>query len=280
MAVPKKVVDRIQSTLKSFQAVLLAQKARDVSEADTVTIVNDLLSEVFGFDKYSELTSEHAIRGTFCDLAIKLEEKLVLLAEVKAIGIELKDGHVKQAVDYASNQGCEWVVLTNGIDWRLYQVIFKKPIDKQEVLRLDLTAVNPRAEADLECLYILTREGLSKNAIKEYRDRKDATSRFMLAAILLQSEDVQSAIRREIRKVSELLVDPEVIVKILRDEVIKRETTEGEQAESANRRVMKSVSKNSHRKTDADSGCAETAGAAAAALAPKPGGTDSTAEDV
>jgi hypothetical protein len=28
---------------------------------------------VFGFDKYSEITSEQAIRGTFCDLAVPLE---------------------------------------------------------------------------------------------------------------------------------------------------------------------------------------------------------------
>jgi len=42
-----------------------------VSEADTITLVKDLLSEVLGYDKYAELTSEHSIRGTYCDLAIK-----------------------------------------------------------------------------------------------------------------------------------------------------------------------------------------------------------------
>jgi hypothetical protein len=46
-----------------------ATKDRDVSEADTVTIVKDLLAEVFGYDKYAELTGEFAIRGTYCDLA-------------------------------------------------------------------------------------------------------------------------------------------------------------------------------------------------------------------
>jgi len=243
MAIPKKVVERIQSRIKTFQSVLEAQKARDVSEADTVTIVKDILSDIFGYDKYAELTSEHAIRGTFCDLAVKIDNKLAFLIEVKAIGLELKDSHVKQAVDYATNQGCEWVVLTNGIDWRLYHVLFKKPIDKQEIASFNLLTINPRSNGDLEKLFLLTREGLAKSALAEYRDRKDATSRFMLAAIVLHSEAVQSTIRREVRRVSDLLVDSEIIERMLRDEVLKRETIEGEQAEAAARRVTRSSEK-------------------------------------
>ncbi len=239
MAIPKKVSERISSRLKGFQGILQQQKARDVSEADTVTVVKDLLCDIFGYDKYAELTSEYAIRGTYCDLAVRLDGKLGFLIEVKAIGIELRDNHVKQAIDYAANQGCEWVVLTNGIDWRLYHVIFKKPIDKQEIANFNLIDLTPKREGDLEKLYLISREGFIKNALADYRDRKEATSRFMLAAILLYSESVQSAIRREIRRVSELLVDREVIDKMLRDEVIKRETIEGEQAEAAARRVRK-----------------------------------------
>ncbi len=102
--VPSRIADRITSGIKRFQPILAAAKSRDVGESDTVTIVVDMLSDVFGYDKYSEITSEHAIRGTFCDLATKIDGVLQLLIEVKAIGLELKDQHVKQAVDYASNQ--------------------------------------------------------------------------------------------------------------------------------------------------------------------------------
>lgn len=241
MSIPKRVSDRIQSRLKSFQSILAAQKARDVSEADTVTVVKDLLSDIFGFDKYAEVTSEHAIRGTYCDLATTIDGKIAFMLEVKAIGIELKESHVKQAIDYASNQGCEWVVLTNGIQWRLYHVIFKKPIDKQEVACIDLTTINHRNEADLETLYILTREGFSKSAMADYRDKKDATSRYMLAAIILCSDAVQNTIRREVRRVSDLSIDAATIEKMLRAEVIKREAIEGELADAAKRRVCRAA---------------------------------------
>ena len=43
-------------------------KARDVNESDTVIIITDMFYYVFGYDKYSDLTGEVAIRGTYCDL--------------------------------------------------------------------------------------------------------------------------------------------------------------------------------------------------------------------
>src|SRR4051794_15821756 len=121
-AVPTKVAARIAGGLKRFQPIVASAKARDVNESDTVVIVADILQEVFGYDKYSEITSEHLIRGTYCDLAVKVDGALAFLVEVKAIGLELKESFVKQAVDYAANQGIEWVVLTNAITWRAFRI--------------------------------------------------------------------------------------------------------------------------------------------------------------
>ena len=118
---------------------------RDVNESDTVTIVTDMLAELFGFDKYSEITSEYVIRGTYVDLAIKLDGKLQLLIEVKAIGLDLKDAYVKQSVDYAANQGIEWVVLTNGAKWQIYKVTFGKPVGQELVIDIDFMNVNPKS---------------------------------------------------------------------------------------------------------------------------------------
>ena len=106
-AIPKRVGERLVAGIKRYQPILVDAKARDVGEADTVTIIKDMLADVFGYDKYSEVTSEHAIRGTYCDLALKIDGALQTLIEVKAIGLALKDAHIKQAVDYAANQGVD-----------------------------------------------------------------------------------------------------------------------------------------------------------------------------
>ena len=64
LKIPKKVLDRFAADLKKFQAVANSLKSRDVSEADTVTLVKDILAYIFGYDKFEELTSEQQIRGT------------------------------------------------------------------------------------------------------------------------------------------------------------------------------------------------------------------------
>jgi predicted type IV restriction endonuclease len=237
MAIPNRVRERVAQNLKGLLPILQQQRARDVSEADTVTLVKDMLADVFGYDKYSELTSEYCIRGKYCDLAVKLNEKPAQLIEVKSIGSTLEDRHVQQAVDYASNEGVEWVLLTNAITWRLYQVIFAKPIDKRLLAEVDVTAVDLRKDDTFEALYLLTKEGFIKGAHIELRDRQDATSRFTIAALLLENDNVRQAIRRELRRVVDVLVDEADIIKVLRDEVIKRDVVEGPEAESAARRV-------------------------------------------
>lgn len=242
-SVSSKVSTRIVAGLKKFQPILQSAKNRDVGESDTVTIVKDLLQDVFGYDKYAEITSEHLIRGTYCDLAIKLDNELALLIEVKAIGLDLKDQHVKQAVDYAANQGCEWVALTNGIIWRAYRVAFTKPIDHELVVELNLLDISPRSEAHIELVWLLAKEGWQKARLGEYHSQRQALSRFSIAAVVL-SEPSLAVIRRELRRVSpDAKIEESEIAEVLRLEVLKREVMEGEKAEAARKIVSRSANR-------------------------------------
>jgi len=248
-AIPKKVTERLVASIKKFQPILSASKARDDGEADTGMIVTDMLAEVFGYDKFSEVTAEHAIRGTYCDLAIKLDGVVQSLIEVKAIGLELKDPNVKQAVDYAANQGVDWVVLTNGIHWRIYSVTFAKPIDRELVVDIAFCSVNPKNETDLESLYLFCKEGWVKSVLGDYQSQKQALSRFFLGALVL-SEPVLEVIRRELRRVSpDVRIELEQIKNVLCNEVLKREVIDGEQADMARKKIARAASK-SLRKTE------------------------------
>jgi len=73
--IPKKTQDRLVAGLRRYQPIVRKLAERDISEADTVTVIKDMLSDLFGYDKYTELTSEQQIRGTFCDLAIQSEAR-------------------------------------------------------------------------------------------------------------------------------------------------------------------------------------------------------------
>jgi hypothetical protein len=64
-----------------------------------------MLSNLFGFDKYEEITSEYKIRGTFCDLAEEGDGNGKYLIEVKAIGLDLKESHLRQAIGFVLGVG-------------------------------------------------------------------------------------------------------------------------------------------------------------------------------
>ena len=238
---PKKAVERITAGLRRFQPILASAKSRDVNESDTVVIVTDLLQEIFGYDKYAEITSEHMIRGTFCDLAVKLEGALAFLIEVKAIGLELKEQHIKQAVDYAANQGCEWVALTNGCAWKVYKVTFSKPIEHELVVSFDLPALNHRNGEHVELVGLLAKEGWQKAHLGEYHSQRQALSRFTLGALIL-SDPVLDVLRREIRRLSpDVRVETEDVKAVVEAEVLKREVLEGERAEAARKHVARAA---------------------------------------
>ena len=202
-------------------------------------MVKDLFSETFGYDKYADLTGEFAIRGTYCDLAVKIDDKISIIVEAKAISVQLDDRHVKQAIDYASNQGCEWVILTNAIVWKLFRVVFAKPIDKKLIVELDLSSVDLKKEASFETLYLFTKEGIRKGAHIDLCDRQEATNRFLLSALLVGNETVVSTIRRELRRIIDIPVSQEEIISVLRKDVIKRDNFEGADAEKASKNVDK-----------------------------------------
>ena len=241
--IPAKIKDRLTTGIKRFQPILTSAKSRDVNESDTVIIVTDLLAEVFGYDKYSEITSEYVIRGTYVDLAIKLDGTLQMLIEVKAIGLDLKEAYTKQAVDYAANQGVEWVILTNGVTWQVYRVSFSKPIDQELVLEFDYLNLDHKSSDDIENLYLLTREGIAKSMLGEYHAQRQALSRYFIGAMLL-SDVVLDVIRRELRKVSpDVRIDTEHIKEVLTQEILKREVIEGAKAEEARRKITRAASR-------------------------------------
>lgn len=239
MKVSKKFVDRAKSNLKKYQRILENAKTRDVNESDTCVIVSDLLADVLGWDKYSEVTTEFAIRSTFCDLALKVDGRVAFLIEVKSAGTELKDNHLRQALDYAANSGIEWVLLTNGSHWQAHRMRFEQPVASDEVFSLNLLDPNAKTVTMLEQLYLISREGASATDIAKYWQRKEATSRYVVAQLLLDRPSL-GLLRKSLRKMFPgLSVSEDDIANILRADVLKRDVLEGERALSAEKIVRR-----------------------------------------
>jgi predicted type IV restriction endonuclease len=240
---PKKVKERFSKNVSKFQRILSTAKDRDINESDTVNIITDMLNEVYGYDKYTEVTSEFAIRGTYCDLAIKLDNKVQFLIEVKAVGLDLKNNHLRQSIDYAANQGITWVILTNGMHWQIHKVRFEKPINHDLVADIDFSQVNPRIEKDQECLFLIAKEGVQKDVREEFYEKIQNINKYVIGNFLL-SEPLISTLKRELRKFADgLKIESGELQEIIKNEVIKREIIDSEEGKKAESKVNRYLRK-------------------------------------
>jgi hypothetical protein len=196
--------DAIKGLVKSFLPIVQQAKARNANESDTANIVHKFFQDVLGWD-FMDLTSEYKIKNTFCDLAVKLNGEIKLLIEVKAIGLNLKEEHLRQASAYAAHEGVHFVALTNGEVYRVYHVGFGDKITVAMVAEIDLAG-----ELQLEDyteLYLLSKHSLPKLQIEEYWAQEEALCREnMLEA--LESDDVITALGKYFRSQYDLKVDP------------------------------------------------------------------------
>lgn len=232
----RKFRDRVRSKLKSFQDVVAGLRLRDVSEADTVTVVKDMLCEVFGYDKYRELAGEVRVRGAVCDLAVRLGDRTHMLIEVKAANLALDEPHVRQVVNYAAHAGVEWVALTNASEWRVYKVIFDRPIRVEELACFQLADLKPKARHDLERLNLLSREGAAAGALDACWRRHQVVNRFTLAQVIM-SPPMLGLVRAEMRRLSPEPVRADDISRLLIDGVLQQEVLEGRRVEEARQRL-------------------------------------------
>lgn len=237
--ISKKVRQRLIQGIKKFQGILNDAKKKDLNESDTVRIVAGIFVDLLGYDRYSEISSELNIKGTFCDLCIKLKNKIQLLIEVKAVGLDLKASYLKQAVDYAANQGIDWIILTNGYIWEVYKVFFSKPLNQELVFRLDFSIIHHKDESNINELYVLSKEGMLKGSLDSYFNQKKALSKYYIGAILL-TDSILNRIKRQVKNISpEVKVTEEQIKEVLETDVLKREILESEKYKEA----LKAVSK-------------------------------------
>ncbi|UGY15556.1 type I restriction enzyme HsdR N-terminal domain-containing protein [Bradyrhizobium septentrionale] len=250
MGIPARVSARISAQLKKYQKVLGAAKQRDIGESDTVTIITDFLCDALGYDKYKEVSSEHAIRGTYVDRIVTVDNKKRFLIEAKAIGVELKDSHVKQAIDYAANEGVSWVVLSNGAVWRLYNLRFAKPIDKTLVFEINILSCDSKDEDTIGCFGSLSSEGYSKDSLTELLNEKQTSSKYTVAAVL-RTEKIVESIRKEVRRLSGIRLDSEYLSSLLENEIVKRELIDSEEATAAAAYVKKLQKTAEKEKADA-----------------------------
>lgn len=210
---------RIQQNLKRYSRPISDLLKRDANEGDTRLFVTDFLCEVLGYDKYADLTTEYAVRGQYADYGIRIETDLIAFIEVKRVATKLTARHLNQVQTYALNEGVEWLILTNGWNWRAYHIIPGLPVEVHLAIEADLLSkMSPGQLA--EQLFYLTKESLSRRQIDEMWRARLAMSPESLARALT-SQAVAKALRLELWRQTNYRIDEADILRLLRESVIR-----------------------------------------------------------
>jgi predicted type IV restriction endonuclease len=214
--------DRIRAALRRYAKPLNDLIARDANEGDTRLFVTDLLCDVFGYDKYENLTTEFQVRGEFADFGIRIDKQLFAFIEVKRATTKLGAKHLRQVEMYAVNEGVPWLLLTNGGEWRVYHLAPGMPvtIDLAFTVSLSDTQVPPATKIDH--LFYLTKEAMKRDLIESLWKQQAATAPAQLIKAL-SAPSVLAEIRREVRKRSGQNVKESDVSRLIRDTLVRQE---------------------------------------------------------
>ena len=214
------VLDKdVRKALLEARTMTEAISKIDANEADTRSRVGYFLKSLMGYDRFIHLTSEyrvHAIGDSdYCDLAIKLEQQIkpVMLIEIKKINVDLSDKHVKQAAIYGINVGCEWVLLTNAREWRMYHVTFGQPPETVSLTSWNL--LNDDLPLLADKFELISLRNVKRGGLDQFWQKNNALTAQNLLRIIL-SEPSISMIRRELKRREKIALYPEEIVNGIR----------------------------------------------------------------
>jgi predicted type IV restriction endonuclease len=197
----------IKKALKKYLPHLLKAKAENLNEADTVQRLVKVLEEVFGYDAMEDITRETAIKDRFCDVGLKIDGAIRMLVEVKSAGTELRDRHTEQAQNYAAHANIPWVLLTNGVAWKLYHLTFGEGIESVLAVNVDLSDGNVTDERE-RVLALIHRHSVKRGDLDAYWIHRIALGPASIGKALF-TEEVLRFIRREIRRREGILIDEE-----------------------------------------------------------------------
>ena len=109
------------------------------------------------------------------------------------------------------------------------------------VFETDLLSLNSKSKMHVDQLFLLAKEGHHKSVLDEYHAQRQATSRFLLGALLI-SEPILETVRRELRRLTPgVKIDLDEIKASLLSEVLKREVCEGDKFDEARRKISRAL---------------------------------------
>lgn len=216
---PSSIPLNLIATIQSLAALAsnYASRPGRVNESNTIrALITPMISALgWSIDDLDEVQSEyrHASTDNPVDYALFLDGTPALFIEVKALDEKLDDRKwIIQTLNYANACNVEWAVLTNGAEWRVYNVHAKAEAegklfysahvdstDIEETARR-LAMLSKDAMAPKRALDQMWREASVDRAMRKVieglPDNRSAVRAMAKASESLSEKDVRDALRR------------------------------------------------------------------------------------
>jgi hypothetical protein len=196
MVTEKQLAD-LREKLKTYKRKYLRKEFGKVDESGTRIMINSFLTDVLGYKELEEIKTEFRIRGEYADYVVQLKRKKHFVIEVKSIQLDLSDKHLRQSLNYAANEGIDWILLLNGRQLELYRVNFGKPISSTLIYTIDFLD-NDSFKKCPEQLSYLTKRSVERGDLEEFWKRTSALQPEKLVK-LLYSEEIVKRIRNDLK---------------------------------------------------------------------------------
>lgn len=219
MPTPKQL-HNLYLKIKQYSKKYLSKNHDQFDESATRIMTNSLLTTVLGYEELDEIRTEYAIQGGYADYVIELNRKKQFVVEVKAITLDLTEKHLRQAVNYAANEGIDWVILTNGKAIELYKVLFQKPIEYKKIFSCDLTSAESIKNC-LEYIFYLTKQSLLKKELDGFWTRFKALEPNNLSQRLYNIEIIKF-FKKSLKKSTGLSFSEEDILNSLYEIIVNK----------------------------------------------------------
>ena len=184
----------------------------------------DAIRSALGY-RDEEIDTECRVLSGRVDIAIKKDNRILIVVECKNIRSRLGGSVRDQGGAYAATLSAEWMVVTNGDLWKLYRVVPRNGQEPKLELIFDISLLDEDgiSDRDAENLYLLTSRAMTCGDTQKVYHNVCCLSSLRLRSALF-SERVVKAMRLELLQTYQeesqvrLSLDDEEILEALKDE--------------------------------------------------------------
>ena len=142
-------IEKLQDKIRTHRPYLSG------NETATRQVLIDPLLLALGWDVSdpAQVALEYSAGGGRVDYALMPNDTPVAVIEAKRLGTSLEEREIMQALTYVHSDGIPYMVVTNGNDWRMYDVFTQQPqpIEERILMQVSITQT-PAHESALQAL--------------------------------------------------------------------------------------------------------------------------------